>query len=92
MNTQRVIVLGIALVAAGAAAFMVRSLIGGGTPQVAGAPRAAHRDERSAGGVNSRCSPARSSPPDHGALGKVAQRPSIPASLPTPPSAASTKR
>lgn len=34
MNTQRVIVLGIALVAAGAAAFMVRSLIGGGTPQV----------------------------------------------------------
>ena len=33
MNTQRVIVLGIALVAAGAAAFMVRSLIGGGTPQ-----------------------------------------------------------
>ena len=34
MNTQRVIVLGIALVAAGAAAFMVRSLIGGGTPPV----------------------------------------------------------
>src|SRR5476651_865720 len=38
MNTQRVIVLGIALVAAGAAAFMVRSLIGGGTPQVQAAP------------------------------------------------------
>ena len=33
MNTQRVIVLGIALVAAGAAAFMVRSLLGGGTPE-----------------------------------------------------------
>lgn len=38
MNTQRVIVLGIALVAAGAAAFMVRSLIGGGTPQVQASP------------------------------------------------------
>jgi pilus assembly protein CpaB len=38
MNTQRVIVLGIALVAAGAAAFMVRSLIGGGTPQVQAMP------------------------------------------------------
>ena len=38
MNTQRVIVLGIALVAAGAAAFMVRSLIGGGTPQVQARP------------------------------------------------------
>jgi pilus assembly protein CpaB len=38
MNTQRVLVLGIALVAAGAAAFMVRSLIGGGTPQVQAMP------------------------------------------------------
>ena len=38
MNTQRVIVLGIALVAAGAAAFMVRSLLGGGTPAVEARP------------------------------------------------------
>jgi pilus assembly protein CpaB len=34
MNTQRIIVLGLAFVAAIAAAFMVRGLIGGGTPQV----------------------------------------------------------
>ena len=32
MNPQRLIVLGIALVAAGGAAFLVRSMIGGGTP------------------------------------------------------------
>jgi pilus assembly protein CpaB len=34
MNTQRVIVLGFALVAAGGAAFLVRSMLGGGTPAV----------------------------------------------------------
>ena len=34
MNTQRVIVLGLALVAAGGAAFLVRGLLGGGTPPV----------------------------------------------------------
>lgn len=34
MNTQRVIVLGFALVAAGGAAFLVRGMLGGGTPQV----------------------------------------------------------
>ena len=33
MNTQRVIVLGLALVAAVGAALMVRSMIGGGTPR-----------------------------------------------------------
>src|SRR5260221_11121315 len=32
MNPQRLIVLGIALVAAGGAAFLVRGMIGGGTP------------------------------------------------------------
>ena len=40
MNTQRLIVLGIALVSAGAAAFMVRSMLGGGTPQVQARPAA----------------------------------------------------
>src|SRR3954466_13107885 len=34
MNTQRLAVLGLALVAAGGAAFLVRSMLGGGTPQV----------------------------------------------------------
>ena len=34
MNTQRLIVLGLALVAAGGAALLVRSMIGGGTPKV----------------------------------------------------------
>jgi pilus assembly protein CpaB len=38
MNTQRIIVLGLALVAAIAAAFMVRGLIGGGTSQVQARP------------------------------------------------------
>ncbi len=40
MNTQRIIVLGIAVVAAGAAAFMVRSMLGGGTPSVEAKPSA----------------------------------------------------
>jgi pilus assembly protein CpaB len=40
MNTQRIIVLGIAVVAAGAAAFMVRSMLGGGTPPVEARPSA----------------------------------------------------
>jgi pilus assembly protein CpaB len=40
MNTQRIIVLGIAVVAAGAAAFMVRSMLGGGTPAVEARPSA----------------------------------------------------
>jgi pilus assembly protein CpaB len=34
MNTQRILVLGIAAVAAGAVAFLARGLLGGGTPQV----------------------------------------------------------
>lgn len=34
MNTQRLVVLGLALVAAASAAFMVRSMLGGGTPAV----------------------------------------------------------
>ena len=34
MNTQRIIVLGFALVAAGGAAFLVRGMLGGGTPAV----------------------------------------------------------
>jgi pilus assembly protein CpaB len=40
MNTQRVIVLGIALVAAVGAALMVRSMMGGGTPQSNAKPAA----------------------------------------------------
>jgi pilus assembly protein CpaB len=35
MNTQRIIVLGFALVAAGGAAFLVRGMVGGGTPAAA---------------------------------------------------------
>jgi pilus assembly protein CpaB len=38
MNTQRLVVLCIALVSAGGAAFMVRSMLGGGTPAVQAAP------------------------------------------------------
>ncbi len=38
MNTQRILILGIAAVAAGGAAFLARGLLGGGTPQVAAAP------------------------------------------------------
>jgi len=38
MNTQRVIVLGFALVAAGGAAFLVRGMLGGGTPVVQAKP------------------------------------------------------
>lgn len=38
MNTQRLVVLGLALVAAAGAAMMVRSMIGGGTPQVDAKP------------------------------------------------------
>jgi pilus assembly protein CpaB len=38
MNTQRVIVLGLALVAAGGAAFLVRGMMGGGTPAVEAKP------------------------------------------------------
>jgi pilus assembly protein CpaB len=35
MNTQRILVLGLAAVAAGGAAFLARGLLGGGTPEVA---------------------------------------------------------
>ena len=38
MNTQRLVVLGLALVAAAGAALMVRGMIGGGTPAVEAAP------------------------------------------------------
>jgi pilus assembly protein CpaB len=38
MNTQRMIVLGLALVAAGGAAFLVRGMLGGGTPSVQAKP------------------------------------------------------
>lgn len=38
MNTPRLIVLGLAAVAAGGAAFLARGLLGGGTPKVAAAP------------------------------------------------------
>jgi len=38
MNTQRIIVLGFALVAAGGAAFLVRGMLGGGTPIAAAKP------------------------------------------------------
>jgi len=38
MNTQRLIVLGLALVAAGGAAFLVRGMLGGGTPKVEARP------------------------------------------------------
>lgn len=38
MNSQRLIVLGIALVAAGGAAFLVRGMLGGGTPAVQARP------------------------------------------------------
>lgn len=38
MNTQRILVLGLAAVAAGGAAFLARGLLGGGTPQVVAAP------------------------------------------------------
>ena len=38
MNTQRLIVLGLALVAAGGAALLVRSMLGGGTPKVEARP------------------------------------------------------
>ena len=38
MNTQRLVVLCIALVSAGGAAFMVRSMLGGGTPAVQASP------------------------------------------------------
>src|SRR5437764_15132309 len=34
MNTQRLVVLGLAVVAAGGAAFLVRGMLGGGTPPV----------------------------------------------------------
>jgi pilus assembly protein CpaB len=38
MNTQRIVMLGLALVAACGAAFVVRGMMGGGTPQVAAKP------------------------------------------------------
>ena len=38
MNTQRLVVLGLALVAAGGAAFLVRAMLGGGTPAVEAKP------------------------------------------------------
>ena len=38
MNTQRIIVLGLALVAAGGAALLVRGMLGGGTPKVEAKP------------------------------------------------------
>jgi pilus assembly protein CpaB len=41
MNTQRVVVLGLAVVAAAGAALMVRSMLGGGTPAVEAKPRPA---------------------------------------------------
>ena len=37
MNTQRLLILGLAAVAAGGAALLVRGLMGGGTPKVAAA-------------------------------------------------------
>jgi pilus assembly protein CpaB len=40
MNTQRLVVLGVALVAACGAAFLVRGMLGGGTPQAAALPAA----------------------------------------------------
>ena len=56
MNTQRLIVLGIALVAAGGAAFLVRGVLGGGTP-AAQAACAGYRDERSAVANTNLCPP-----------------------------------
>ena len=47
MNTQRIIVLGFALVAAGGAAFLVRGMLGGGTPAVQAKAAPGNRDERS---------------------------------------------
>lgn len=38
MNTQRLVVLGLAAVAAGGAAFLARGMLGGGTPQVTAKP------------------------------------------------------
>jgi pilus assembly protein CpaB len=38
MNTQRLVVLGLAVVAAGGAAFLVRGMLGGGTPRVEARP------------------------------------------------------
>ena len=51
MNTQRMLILGVAAVAAGAAALLVRGLMGGGTPTAKAAPPPPRLiDERSAGG------------------------------------------
>jgi pilus assembly protein CpaB len=38
MNMQRMLILGVAVIAAGAAAFLARGLLGGGTPKVAAMP------------------------------------------------------
>jgi len=45
MNTQRLIVLGLALVAAGGAALLVRTMLGGGTPKVEARPSAVPMSE-----------------------------------------------
>jgi pilus assembly protein CpaB len=45
MNTQRLIVLGLALVAAGGAALLVRTMLGGGTPKVEARPLAVPMSE-----------------------------------------------
>ena len=59
MNTQRLVVLGLAVVAAGGAAFLVRGMLGGGTPQVEAKAAPADPDERSAGGQQQSRRPAR---------------------------------
>jgi pilus assembly protein CpaB len=38
MNTQRILILGVAAVAAGGVAFLARTLLGGGTPEVSASP------------------------------------------------------
>ena len=71
MNTQRIIVLGFALVAAGGAAFLVRGMLGGGTPSRSSQSRARNRDERS----SCRQHQSHAGPGAHrrtGALGEVA--------------------
>ena len=87
MNVMRIAILGVAAVAAGAAALLVRGVIGGGTPHRAPAPPPITVEVLVASGTLHRTCPGCGI----GALGSVAEKRGVntssPASRPTSPRA-----
>jgi Flp pilus assembly protein CpaB len=74
MNTKRLVVLGLALVAAAGAALMVRSMVGGGTPQVDAKPAPAAIAMSEVLVASANLTPGTKTSRRASALGEMAQR------------------